>query len=40
MIPLFDIPIASIVIDNNMTLVTTDEHFKRIPGLKSVILTP
>ncbi len=40
MVPLFDILIASIVIDNNMTLITTDEHFKRIPGLKSVILTP
>lgn len=38
MIPLFDILIASIVIDNNATLITTDEHFKQIPGLKIIVL--
>lgn len=40
MIPLFDVLIASIVIDHNMTLITADEHFKRIPGLKTIILNP
>lgn len=32
-IPLFDIIIASIAIDNDLTLVTMDNHFNRIPGL-------
>ncbi|MDO8741285.1 MAG: PIN domain-containing protein [Candidatus Woesearchaeota archaeon] len=38
MIPLFDILIASIAIDNGMTLLTTDEHFEQIPGLKIILL--
>jgi Predicted nucleic acid-binding protein, contains PIN domain len=33
MIPLFDILIASIVIDNGATLATTDPHFKNVKGL-------
>ncbi len=38
MIPLFDILIASIAIDSGMILLTTDEHFKQIPGLKVILL--
>lgn len=40
MIPLFDILIASIVIGNDMTLLTMDEHFNKVPGLRKVILGP
>ena len=37
MIPLFDILIASIVMDKGGTLLTLDEHFKNIEELKVVI---
>lgn len=40
MIPPFDTLIASITIDNEMTLLTTDEHFKQIPRLKIILLEP
>ena len=40
MIPLFDILIASIVIGNDMTLLTMDEHFNTVPGLRKIILQP
>lgn len=37
-IPIFDILIASIVMDRNATLLTMDSHFKNIPGLQIVII--
>lgn len=37
MMPIFDVLIASIVIDKSGTLVTMDEHFKNIDGLKVII---
>ena len=37
-IPISDIMIASIAIENNMALVTNDFHFKRIPGLKTAVV--
>lgn len=36
-IPLFDILIASIVVDKRGVLVTLDEHFKNIDGFKVII---
>ena len=33
MIPIFDMVIASIAIDNDGTLVTADKHFKNVEGL-------
>lgn len=38
MIPIFDLLIASIAMDNQMPLVTLDEHFKKIPTLNSILL--
>ena len=40
MIPLFDILIASIFICNDMALLTTDEHFNRVPGLRKILFNP
>jgi len=37
-IPLFDMIIASLAIDNDLTLVTMDSHFNRIPGLDVLYL--
>jgi len=37
-IPVLDMLVASIAIQNNMVLVTYDQHFKDIKGLKSIIL--
>lgn len=37
-IPLFDILIASIVLDRDATLLTMDEHFRNIESLKVIIL--
>lgn len=37
-IPQFDLMILSIAIENNMTLITADNHFKKIDGLKTVVL--
>lgn len=37
MIPVFDILIASIVMDRNATLLTMDTHFKKIKGLHSIL---
>lgn len=37
-IPLYDLFIASIAIDNDLTLVTMDNHFKRIPGLEVIYI--
>jgi len=39
-IPVFDLLSSSIAIANNMFMITTDEHFKRIPGLKTIIIKP
>jgi len=39
MIPLFDIVTASIAMDNDMTLVTLDNHFKNIPGLDVICIS-
>jgi len=33
-IPLYDLVIASIAVDNDAILLTMDNHFKRIPGLE------
>ncbi|MBN1503295.1 type II toxin-antitoxin system VapC family toxin [Candidatus Woesearchaeota archaeon] len=38
-IPIFDLIIASIAIDRDMTLITTDEHFKKISKLKKIIVS-
>ena len=38
MIPIIDLLIASIVLANNMTLVTLDEHFNSIPNLTVILL--
>jgi len=37
-IPVLDMLVASIAIQNNMVLVTYDQHFRDIKGLKSIIL--
>ena len=39
MIPHFDLFIAALAIENDMILITRDNHFKEIPELKSIILT-
>ncbi len=38
-IPIFDAVIASIVLDNNATLLTSDSHFKRVPNLSVIIFS-
>jgi len=38
LIPHFDIFIAAIGIEYNLTLITIDNHFKEIPQLKQIIL--
>lgn len=38
MIPIFDALIASIVIDNDGILITTDEHYKNIEGLNLIVI--
>ncbi|MBW2986040.1 type II toxin-antitoxin system VapC family toxin [Candidatus Woesearchaeota archaeon] len=35
-IPLYDLVIASIAVDNDAILLTMDNHFKRIPGLEVI----
>ena len=37
-IPVFDLLSASIAIDKEMTLITLDSHFKRLPRLKTIII--
>ena len=37
-IPVFDLLISSIVMTNNMTLITRDKHFTKVPGLKVMIV--
>src|SRR3989338_1807429 len=37
MIPVFDVLIASIVMDKRAMLITFDEHFKNIEGLEVII---
>jgi predicted nucleic acid-binding protein len=37
-IPLFDILVASIVMDRNATLLTMDTHFKNIEELRTMII--
>ena len=37
-IPVFDMLIASIVMDKKATFITLDEHFKNIPNLSVIIL--
>ena len=37
-IPLFDLLIASVVMDNNATLLSTDPHFQEIKGLQFILL--
>ncbi len=36
-IPIFDAVIASIVLDNNAVLLTSDSHFKRVPNLSVIV---
>lgn len=38
-IPHFDLFIAALAIENDMVLITGDNHFKEIPELKRIILT-
>ena len=33
-IPHFDLFIAALALEHNLTLLTTDQHFREIPGLK------
>lgn len=37
-IPVMDVLIASIAMDYGMTLLTFDAHFRRIEGLKAIVL--
>ena len=37
MIPIFDVLIASIIMDKKAMLITFDEHFKNIEGLEVII---
>jgi tRNA(fMet)-specific endonuclease VapC len=37
-IPQFDVFIAALAIENDLTLITLDEHFKEIPNLKVIML--
>ncbi|HLC71912.1 MAG TPA: type II toxin-antitoxin system VapC family toxin [Candidatus Nanoarchaeia archaeon] len=39
MVPHFDLFIAALAIENDLVLITGDNHFKEIPELKSIILT-
>lgn len=39
-IPIFDSLSSSIAIANNMFMITADENFKRIPGLKTIMIEP
>ena len=38
MIPQFDAFIAALAIENDLTLVTLDEHFKLVPNLRVIVL--
>ena len=37
-IPQFDAFIAALAIENDLTLITLDEHFKLVPNLKVIVL--
>ena len=37
-VPQFDAFIAALAIENDLTLITRDEHFKEIPTLKMILL--
>ncbi len=37
-IPQFDAFIAALAIENDLTLITMDEHFKLVPNLKVIVL--
>ncbi len=37
-IPQFDAFIAALAIENDLTLITMDEHFKLVPNLKLIVL--
>lgn len=37
-VPVFDLFIASIAMDSGMTLITLDEHFKKIPNLNMILI--
>lgn len=37
-VPQFDLFIAAIAVENDLILISADEHFRNIPKLKSVIL--
>ncbi len=39
-IPVFDLLSSSIAIANNMAMITADDHFRRIPRLKTIKITP
>ncbi|MBU0627993.1 MAG: type II toxin-antitoxin system VapC family toxin [Nanoarchaeota archaeon] len=39
-IPVFDLLSSSIAVSNNMAMITADEHFNRIPGLRKIVLEP
>ncbi|MBU1876699.1 MAG: type II toxin-antitoxin system VapC family toxin [Nanoarchaeota archaeon] len=39
LIPYFDLFIAAIAVENNLTLITEDNHFRNISRLHQVILT-
>lgn len=38
LLPHFDIFIATLCIENDYTLITSDAHFKDIPGLKRILM--
>ncbi len=38
MIPQFDAFIAALAIENDLTLITADEHFQGVQGLKTILL--
>tara|TARA_Y100000034_G_C6899159_1_gene415266 strand:- start:139 stop:261 length:123 start_codon:yes stop_codon:yes gene_type:complete len=38
MIPQFDLFIAATAIENNLTLITADNHFEGLSNLKQVIM--
>lgn len=38
-VPQFDLFIAAIAVENNLTLISMDEHFRNIPRLSSVIIS-
>ncbi len=39
LLPHFDIFIATLCIENDYTLITSDAHFKDIPGLKRIFIS-